>query len=892
MKKNRETLFIFTLLIITLCLTPCFLISVNAEFGNIGGQTSDTSGGGSGGGGGNRVSDDPCLNFASGYSEHNGKVGVRISLRYLDYNARTSTRIGKEIYVIPSNIAAIPSDPYSVYRTRYREGDMRGINNDPNSKLNTQHDDWFGKSIVYPNKIYQSLLGSSNSTIEQKKEKLQPWLQSMGVMNAKGEITSRTLKEKLENNCAYDKDNSNNCYQKSGVRLVVENAIFTGSYNNRTCTGYTRMYTTFSEMYEHGRIKNAETYGYGNTYFGYGNLLNAAQSDAFYEKATSCNSTNTLNQRSTCGYNFYDISSILKNNYNYSIDAACEDCESDSEKGSFMIQDISNWDAIKASTEVEKEEKPNIYGYYHKGDGVYCREEYKVEFHNASNKTFSDENGVFTAQKGRYFTVNIKTNPNTDGMPDFGPIRITKTRQCVGGDQAREFLNKNGVGSMGTIKLSYSEDEVKKYSLENQKLLADADRTTTSDVTKSGDVYSKTTIVDYELSADDPEFGHVYRYLKKGDGTAESGKDKLGDNHYTDLKISTLPISFENDKGGKIALTYELPKENAQTGSKIGKAFENKNYFENEDDSENIYKKYADSHERTAEIENSSCAKMYSYGSSKFTRCVEERKNDSTTDTCRNLAKNGNTQNGYVCPFKTDDSDIPKNKCEVKNGKYYMQGVEVTKEVYEDACTCKKLGFGSYLRNIEHNGEWTSDYATYLADCPCPPEERNECPPNTWINGNPCTKCPSGECPMPGGICPLGGDVIYRPIDLINPFPAQQGSGRQTGSNWCGYNLKTNKITCSNDPEQNSVVKTHITNNRGTANYSVYNKKTLYTVEIDANKIKEIRNYNKRNDYNDWKNIECNSTTGICSSKFLRSNVNITTGECKNVSDLKTCAEK
>ena len=112
-------------------------------------------------------------------------------------------------------------------------------------------------------------------------------------------------------------------------------------------------------------------------------------------------------------------------------------------------------------------------------------------------------------------------------------------------------------------------------------------------------------------------------------------------------------------------------------------------------------------------------------------------------------------------------------------------------------------------------------------------------------------------------ICELDNIVIYRTIDLSNPFPSidadatvTQGGlntgmfnlnvkGRYPGYNWNGTQLVHNKII----------------NNRNITNDDVYNKKPLYHFEINNSTILRIREYNARqsrndNGYNDF-TLEC-----------------------------------
>lgn len=86
-----------------------------------------------------------------------------------------------------------------------------------------------------------------------------------------------------------------------------------------------------------------------------------------------------------------------------------------------------------------------------------------------------------------------------------------------------------------------------------------------------------------------------------------------------------------------------------------------------------------------------------------------------------------------------------------------------------------------------------------------------------------------------------GINVIYRPIDLITPFPDIDASNRETGSNWCGSNGD-----CSYD---NDVVIAYINNNRGVSDYELYQQEPMYTFILTPAIITEIRRYNNENSY-------------------------------------------
>ncbi len=121
--------------------------------------------------------------------------------------------------------------------------------------------------------------------------------------------------------------------------------------------------------------------------------------------------------------------------------------------------------------------------------------------------------------------------------------------------------------------------------------------------------------------------------------------------------------------------------------------------------------------------------------------------------------------------------------------------------------------------------------------------------------------------------------VVYRTIDLVDPFPDIDGSKRNTGSNWCNIDGD-----CSYN---NNTVKLYINNNRGVDDYDIYSGDPMYTFILTPKIIKEIRRYNSVNSYADYtgsldgKNYDykCNngtSTGKYCISDYLSYIIDIT----------------
>ena len=596
------------------------------------------------------------------------------------------------------------------------------------------------------------------------------------------------------------------------------------------------------------------------------------------------------------GYNILWFSTDPFKDYDYSIDAACVNCLATGfSNKAYVIQDTTNWEAILASPDANVD---NARKYYDKGNGVFCREEYYVNFPDLTNH--------IRVNTGRYFTVNA-TNKElatlTVTPPNFKPITVTRTRQCKSSTNNVNALNnfeRNSRSTFkdnaGTVKLKYTEynKEESKYSKKSIELVKDefADNTYSSNV--SNNMLTMTQTVSYTLKDD------VYRYIRLQDGLSIYDPNGISaeklKNEYRNVGIANLPISFENETTGQdkiadIQLSYELPTD---PNSKIKEAYKmDNNYFTDPNNpiDENIYQKAIKAgavsnnsivkgsldDEEYSEITQSACAKLYSNGSggyhSGLYSCVANRTKNKIGNNNDCIVQNDleNSNSGYICPVTRDPND---GICRIEDGKYYLgDGSEVSKEEYYEVCPedCR-IENGKYY-DFEGKEITKEEY-----DAICPPEPY--CPEDECPYG--C--CPDGSCaPMPDGTCPgYGGkDVIYRTIDLENPFPGQGAEQRDTGSNWCNYNIKTQKIDCSFD---NNTVKHFITRERGgTVNGGkVYRENhILYEVTLDSNTIASIRSYNDKNKYDDW-TLKCEDNGRACISEFLRSEVQ-TSGVCSKV---------
>ena len=224
---------------------------------------------------------------------------------------------------------------------------------------------------------------------------------------------------------------------------------------------------------------------------------------------------------------------------------------------------------------------------------------------------------------------------------------------------------------------------------------------------------------------------------------------------------------------------------------------------------------------------------------------------------------NSNTANAisnnnlsFTCPYK-----VTKYQCKDDDGNYYpCDDPKCTGNNCDSGCENENCGECENLGTNECciNGKKTA----------CPSACNYEC---CDANGNEIS-CPGGDS--------IIGDVIYRPISLVEPFPGKDGNKRTPGNNW-------NKIIKTTDGKAYSYGDYYIRLRRGYKDYEIYQTEPLYVIKLDGNKIQAIRKYNDKHDYNDFELTCINGEN--CVSNFLRGatqdfTINlIDSGTCKDI---------
>ena len=663
------------------------------------------------------------------------------------------------------------------------------------------------------------------------------------------------------------------------------------------------------------------------------------------------------------GFNILWFSTDPFKNYDYSLDAACVNCDNTSaDNVAYTIKDINNWDAIMVSTDSDSQNVQNHFKADSNSD-VLCREEFTVYFPNAKDTVY--------VEPGRYFVLHPSDSEiaelshfGASSIPNLKPVKVYRKRECQANVQltqgknesdaafaARvhqakitalrnyESSNKNSFkGDLGTVYFRYTETyDESNYSMSEPEKMRK--------YTKSSDEY-KSKLDDAAEMLTMEAMGYYtlpenyYQYIRLQDGL--SMKKKPTSNLNTDYKnvgISNLPVSFEN-KGEKIDATtakaadiqfaYDLP-----ANSQLSEAASDPNFLATKDPDDNIYEQYLNGEVDASnpELQSSACAEFYTIGSSDFRKCAQDRvsnKSGSAGGTCisKSTIMGSNPLSGYSCEVLTSNDD-PGDGCNSaedakrlglewnSKGNYCCPaGTEYNSETGKcdsgpgDNSDCKteedanRLGLSWNSKegyccpigttynpstgrceggSTDDDGECKteSDAKKYGVDWN--PVTRTCCPAGTKYNpetgkclkGNetdpvcptsecPYGCCPSGECaPMPDGTCPGPGgiDVIYRTIDLEDPFPGQAADTRDTGSNWCSYSNGVYRC------EYNNKTPQYFITNRGS---NIYDEShVLYEVTLDTSTIKAVRRYNDKNKYDDF-DLDCRENGRRCYSDFLK----------------------
>ncbi len=846
-------------------------------------------------------------------------AGVRLMLVYS--NGTSYTRIGTYFYVLRSNNNC-PSDLGS-------------------SCIASGYDDWFTTSggvwVYDSDEMKNDIIGKN----EDDQELLEKWIKRFGT----------TLDALTKDSCGVDKSNLGNCYKKAGYRILIEPLLQLNSgywytakeiavrdnitNSQRYAEIATRLYTDFNDI---------------NIYVGSGTSV--AASKTCLEDEDCGYGYNIIDITEAGG---------LNEKYDYRPDSICLNCDDEGTDWSYIYTDMANWDGIKTAVLSTKSSSVKNYftSGSISGNTVACREQIRVKFPSQTDAIQVQTGRYFTVGLPQQYSINT---PNFEPLTvertkecrayDSSGNDVTSSVKWKNYWLSDTFYqnasssdNSKRAESTGVITLIYNEQNgSKNYNGEKAtdvyNTIIDGENSNSLTVTNS-----------YTLTAD------TYRYIRKDNGLSVSVIPT--DVAYDDVGVANLPISFTNtaDDTSSVAATlqfnYEFPED-----SHLAAAFKDPDYFKGDalqSTDEDIYKVASSEGAISAgsdivqqggldsdqfnDLKHTACALQYCsdsningsstrFSCSGFGSCVTSKIKSGKTqtvcssddnyicsidfddgNTCRiedgkyydynnneisadeynQICSGGNTcriENGKYYDYNNNEISADEYNricnggnegvCRIENGKYYIDEEEVTEAVYKAQCACYTNNGIYYI-----DGDEVTEEEYYRV---CPPEER-VCP-----DDDPCCY---GYCDTSGGI-----NVIYRTIDLNTPFPGYSAEKRDTGANWCYYNVSNKSLECGSgtytSQTANEVVNQVIYENRGVTGdpESVYQEEPIYEVTLNADKISEIRSYNDDHAYSDF-TLTCEADgTGCKLSSTVREMLEVS-GVCASASgdSFYTCDE-
>ncbi len=184
----------------------------------------------------------------------------------------------------------------------------------------------------------------------------------------------------------------------------------------------------------------------------------------------------------------------------------------------------------------------------------------------------------------------------------------------------------------------------------------------------------------------------------------------------------------------------------------------------------------------------------------------------------------------------------------------------------------------------------------------CTTKKKYECPsntPNAYMDITPCVQTKVAQGYSTEGaiqvcesvVCPAGLKIIYRTIDLANPFPAKDKEHEFSALSTGMFNYNVKGRYPGTNWNSKLLVSKEILNNRGVKADDLYAKNVtpLYTITLDPKAIGKIRQYNKQqkqndNGYGDF-TLDCTNGSSCISNKFLRQTLGnyFTGGTCKSI---------
>lgn len=365
------------------------------------------------------------------------------------------------------------------------------------------------------------------------------------------------------------------------------------------------------------------------------------------------------------------------------------------------------------------------------------------------------------------------------------------------------------------------------------------------------------------------------RYINIKDGSFTSTKPEK---NYIDIGYGNLPISSKAKMSEKYYLTIETNKLGGNSGST----------FANVASNSNVYKCY------------------YKVGPPSSCKCPDDSKypgkdlmeylsnmtcSDAQLKYCSTPGPTPTPENCLICPAGTIREGMEMKNIELCNNPDDIKEEDLCDEIIDNKYYCPAPNEDVNITSCLKAGGTIEKCKNQL--CPNNPDDLH-CPNTNGVNDDSmdarlvdCVKTKVGQgvsykeavaiceqqvCPLKGGL-----NIIYRVIDLDNPFPGKEFNGNVKGFNDASKGRYPGQNWNSKD-----LVKSKIRNNRSVDGDSVYSKTPLYKFELTSANIKAIRKYNKTNKYDDFK-LDCKlNNSAACVSNFVHNSAlsGLTSGTC------------
>jgi len=774
---------------------------------------------GSSGGGPIPNSGCPTSNYTPCLFYNNDYKAVKMTLVYYD-GRNIDWNVAKNSYFVLSNRGGYASD------VKKNLIDRHGLAHERGDYIWTYDSSARGGWRLSAENIKAHLIDSSNA-----KANLNRILKGMGLS---GGVSDSRLNKPSQT--------ATGNINRIGYRIIIEPIISATRRNSRSDITY----YTVKEFFKGDNTNNGQ-----NADTGW--MLHTVYDDIGVSKAVWTGDRGEMQkERTGNGYNIIDITRHVDQNECYRVkDFDLKDapkCINTNKQNIGSYNEV--YEKIECKDGTPKEEKEAlVHGKRVRTVAgtcrIYCKESVAVKFPGSISPAMKTGTHFVWPTIGN--TINDVNKLEIEGK------RICRAITDAGADCIGQATNVTADQLYGNFKRSVTVGYNGKDYKSDIQLVVDKE---TSNISRSGNEITVTRNVQLKL----PD--NTYRFVNKESGKSVSSI--VGGISYTNIGYGNLPISSTEVTGKDLKL--ELKNIELGANNSFGKAANKVPYVCN-------YRTTKD---------NPSC--VCPPGTANAGKqlwdtmiCGPEGSARSGSETGLNCA----TAQSKYCNRASSEFDAlsdmrdSEEVCDDPEGKS-KYCPEPNEHISLEACVNAGTGYEKCKKRL----------------CDGSPPRKYECPGNSptnpYMDISPCveTKMAQGYREneaihvCQGIVCP-GTEIIYRTINLANPFPSKElnagivGFNRDVAGRYPGYNWNST-----------ALVGSRILGSRGFASDGIYSAPPLYVITLDRATMLSIRDYNRRqlragNGYADF-TLNClNEDGSVCISReFLRNIAKIDSGTC------------